>query len=76
MVVNTIVIPTNEMYCEISLSMHVGILIQKYVIQPSFIPWSSHVVMMKKDVSWKFCVDYRKLNSVTHRDAYSVPKIP
>ena len=55
--------------------MHVGILRQKYVIQPSFSPWSSPVVMIKNDGSWGFCVDYRKLNSVTHRDAYPVPRI-
>ena len=46
------------------------------VIQPSFSPWSSPVIMVKKqDGFWRFCVDYRKLNSVTHRDAYPLPRI-
>ena len=46
------------------------------VIEPSNSPWSSPVCMVrKKDGSYRYCVDYRRMNSVTINDAFPVPDV-
>jgi len=46
------------------------------IIQPSTSPWASPVCLVKNiDGTYRFCIDYRKVNAVSVKNAYPVPDI-
>lgn len=51
-------------------------MLQRGINEPSSIAWASPVVLFtKKDGTPCFCIDYRKLNVVTVKDAYPLPRV-
>lgn len=64
----------------ISLETDVELEIQKMlndnIIRPSKSPYASPITLVKKkDGRWRFCVDYRKLNFITKKEVYPLPRI-
>ena len=50
-------------------------MLDQGIIEPSNSPWASPIVIVtKKDGTPRFCIDYRKLNEVSRKDAYPLPK--
>ena len=74
--------PFKECFCRIpppqldEVREHLKLRLDAGVIQPSNSPWCNAVVLVrKKDGSLRFCIDFRKLNSLTVKDSHPLPRI-
>ena len=75
-------VPFKEAYRRIPPQMydeaktHLQEMLDLGAIRPSNSPWASAIVLVrKKDGRLRFCIDLRKLNNRTVKDAYSLPRI-
>ena len=58
-----------------AIDKHLTDMLQQNVIEPASSPWASNIVLAKKkDGSLRCCIDYRKLNDMTRKDAYPLPR--
>jgi RNase H-like domain found in reverse transcriptase/Reverse transcriptase (RNA-dependent DNA polymerase)/Aspartyl protease/Zinc knuckle len=50
-------------------------MLEEEIISVSSSPWTSPVVLVKQKDKTRICIDYRKLNTVTKKDNYPLPRI-
>ena len=58
------------------VNREVQYMLDNDLVEPSSSPWSSPVVLVKKeDGQDRLCFDYRRLNEVTETDSYPLPRV-
>ncbi len=58
------------------LEEEITVMLELGVIEPSSGEWNNPIVLViKKDGSIRFCIDFRKLNAQSQFDAYSLPRL-
>ena len=73
--------PFKERFCRIPPSQldevreHLKLMLDAGVVQPSNSLWFNAVVLVRKDRSLRFCIDFRRLNALTIKDSHPLPCI-
>ena len=74
--------PSKEHFCMIpppqldEVREHLKLMLDTGVIRPSNSRWCNALVLVrKKDGLLRFCIDFRKLNSLTVKDSHPLPRI-
>ena len=74
--------PFKERFCRIpppqveEVREHLKLMLEVGAIHLSNSPWCTVVVLVRrKDGSLQFCIDFRKLNSLTRKDSHLLPRI-
>ena len=74
--------PVNQMPYRLSPSdrenvqSQIETMLKQGIVRDSRSPWASPVILVdKKDGSKRFCVDYRKVNELTKKDRYPIPRV-
>jgi predicted aspartyl protease len=58
------------------INEHVDRMLEADVIEPAVTPWASNVVLIRKrNNSLRFCIDFRRLNAMTTKDSYPLPRV-
>ena len=50
-------------------------MLDQGIVEPAEGAWSSPIVLAKKDGSYRFCVDFCRVNDVTKKDVHPIPRI-
>ena len=58
------------------LKAEIDYMLENKIIEPSYSDWSSPCILVPKpDGTFRFCTDFRKVNTVTKTDSFPLPRI-
>ena len=70
------IITLDQICANSQISTEVEEMLNNGIIRESNSPWSFPVVLVDKpDGTKRFCIDYRKLNEISKKDSYPLPRI-